>query len=170
MEEEHIDPHSELIEGIENPASENSPFQQSKIVTKKMALFLGGCGLLIIFSGMFIFQLLLSNNRESQIQDLKWGFIHLSPFFVPLSKDKKEDRFISVTVVLQVLEGEEEKIKGNITGLRSIIYNLLHNEGIEEISGKEKKERLKGKIMRALNRNFNGLNVKSVFITHFLIL
>lgn len=96
----------------------------------------------------------------------------LGTFFLPLANIKsKEDLFLKLSIGVSAKDEETiAEIKENAIYLRKELYTFLKSKRLEDVDGKNARERLNKEMLLRINNSLQSGTIEKVFFTEFFIM
>lgn len=163
----------------EEKESQEGGQEQAKGGKKKLIILIVPVLLLLLGGGFGAYKFFLSKDKtekepEKITKEIKSAEDHGVDLevgtFVANLADKDADRYIKVTIIMQV---EDEKVKEEATKklpqIKDSINTLLFTKTSDELKSPEGIERLKEEIIRRTNAILPLGGVKDIYFTEFII-
>ncbi|MBI3014852.1 MAG: zinc-ribbon domain-containing protein [Candidatus Tectomicrobia bacterium] len=95
----------------------------------------------------------------------------LEPFLVPLTTGAKEDRFLKVTMALELSSGQVSlELDDRLTTVREQVLAVLNSRTLSSFLNLEGKNQLRSDLIRSINQQLSTGAVRNLYFTEFIVL
>jgi len=95
----------------------------------------------------------------------------LEPFLVPLTTGAKEERFLKVTMALELSSGQVSlEIDDRLTTVREQVLAILNSRTLSSFLNPEGKNQLRSDLIRSINQQLSTGAIRNLYFTEFIVL